>query len=463
MPEPGNKPTPALSGVSAAGAEPYALCMSCKAEFPAGSSECPICFVPLSVVRKCPSCQRVQSANHLRCIYCSAALGPVIMHSPTGDGALAIPAEEPRHWLPTELGLIIALVVVVGVILFFRLRPAPKLPDVVTGQSFVLHHTVLRSEPSVDAAPLMDLNPPLVVDIFDEVVDTMGNRWDRISAQNTKGYVRTRELAPPRGNDPERTFDLLKHSLIELDDPAILPDAVAAVDYYIKAFPKSPNVNEAKWLLAECTRRLAERSNWHSALVASAREQYGKIAESQSEFADRARQALAELPEGARGGRASRRATRSAGIPFTVMGGSTSGSPTPTSPDSPVRRLTVVSQTPIAVLLTHAVRVAGARDFQGTVDENIIVNNDVAIPSGSLSLLAFMQTDEGPSAVQTVSFRLTGVIVDHQTYSVSSEPVRVQPPPNSGQVSLGNRSDPQLPAGTRVIFRLTAPLVVVRR
>src|SRR6266513_6008596 len=58
-----------------AGAEPVIMCMSCNHEFPGGSEErCPECSVTLTVVHRCPKCERLQSLEHLSCFYCRIPL-----------------------------------------------------------------------------------------------------------------------------------------------------------------------------------------------------------------------------------------------------------------------------------------------------------------------------------------------------------------------------------------------------
>ncbi len=452
--------------------------MSCKAEYPAGASECPICYVPLSQVRRCPECQRTQSANHLRCIYCSGSLVPKLSTATAaapapgtakaarepGAAPLPFPLELARPRVPSELVIIGMLVVVIGLILFIRLRPGPEVEEGPIGQSYVLHATSLYQDPSLNAAPLKTLNPPAVVEIFDDVVDALGKRWLHVTSEGIKGYVLARELAPPKGTDPERSFDLLKHYVQELDDPAVLPEATAAAEYYRRAFPDSSHLEEVTWFLAECTRRLAER-NGQRALLDNAKQQYTKIAEGKGEFAERARQALSGFPAEGRAG-APRRPPRPSGLRLSVVGGSLTSSPPGSSavPNAPVRRLTVLSRTPIPVRLTAPLQVSSGVDFQALVDDNILVNSEIAVPKGSLSLLtvAGVQASAATRA-PAVTLQLTGIVVDHQTYGITAEAVRVDPPPNTSQTLASNRASPQLPPGTRVVFRLTSPLVVVRR
>src|SRR2546422_9760234 len=83
-----------------AGAEPVIMCLSCNHEFPAGSEErCLACGVMLTVVHRCPTCERLQSLEHLSCFYCRT---PLVVSPPALP--LLTPVRSPyergfRRWL----------------------------------------------------------------------------------------------------------------------------------------------------------------------------------------------------------------------------------------------------------------------------------------------------------------------------------------------------------------------------
>ncbi len=465
MAAPENNVTPSSEIQWGSGAEQATICTSCSTAFPPEATECPKCHVSLSLVRRCPDCKRIQSAHHSTCIYCSSSIVPEGPRGATVYRPLGPPREAPWRRVHRALVVLVGLVAVVTPVVYIRQkRASPKKPEEPIGQSYVLSRTSLRQAPSNDAPQIKDLQPPEVVDILAEAVDSVGNWWFRISSKGTRGYVRMRDLAPPKGTDPEKTFNLLRHSLLELDDPSILPEASAAAEYYRKAFPASSHVDEVMWLLAERTRQLAEHSERRQALLSSAKEQYEQIAQGSSEFAERARQVITRLSAGQRTVPSQQRVTPST-LEFSVVGGSlTSSHPSRAgSPNTPVRRLTVLSQTPILVRLTEPVQASPGVTFQGVIDEPILVNHELAIPRGSLSLLTIMEGAATPAArsAPPITLRLTAVVVDHRTYGTSAEAVRVEPPVEPSQGAPPDQPSPQLLAGTRVLFRLNAPIVVM--
>lgn len=452
-PAPGNKWAP--------GAEPLALCMSCNATFPPESTECPQCHVALSSVRKCPHCERIQSAQHVSCIYCANSFLQEEGLGPVAAGPIARQRELSRLELRITLAGAVVLAVLAGFALYKRHR-TPQRPQGPIGQSYVLRPTSMRSRASLDAPPIMDVQPGEIVNITDYAIDAMGNRWFRVTAHDISGFVRTQEVAPPKGTDPENSFVVLRHSLLGLDDPAVLPEASAAVDYYRRAFPGSLHADEVRWLLAEQTRELAERTGRPSALLANAREQYERIAQGSGEFAQRARELLSQLPPGERG-TSSRQGLSSAPLEFSLVGGSSppSHATSPGSPRVAVRRVTVLSRTPLLVRLTEPVQLSLGTTFQGEIEREIRVNNEVAIPKGSVTHLMVAAPGD-PRTSSSLGLRVAAVLIDNQIYRVSAAAVRVESPSGLSQSLLRNQPPPRLSAGTRVEFRLNAPLVVTR-
>lgn len=53
------------------GTEPVAVCFACDTTLPAETARCPVCDCAMSIVRRCPGCRRILSAQHIHCIYCS--------------------------------------------------------------------------------------------------------------------------------------------------------------------------------------------------------------------------------------------------------------------------------------------------------------------------------------------------------------------------------------------------------
>jgi hypothetical protein len=400
--------------------------------------------VGLSLVRKCPSCERVQSAQHLTCIYCANSF-----MQEEGLGVLAAAPLTRRQRAEERFRKVAvgaaALLVLAGAV-YFLVRRGVQTPSEPIARSYVLEATSMRSAPSPDAPPIKDLKPPEVVQITDFAVDSTGNRWFRILSKNLSGYVRTREVAPAKALNPERGFEALRHSLLALDDPSLLGEAAKAVDNYRETFPASPHRDEARWLLAERTRDLGERTDRR--LLSQARGRYEELAESGGEYAERAREALAQIPGAASS--SSRRQIPPRSLQFSVVGGADSSPHAGPAVEErlPVRRVTVLSQTPLIVRLTAPFELQPGAEAEGEIAEDIRVKDDVAIPRGSRARLAAWSGH--PDSGSPLTLRLTALVIADQTYEVSALAVR-------------DRLPAALVAGTRIEFRLGTPLVIRER
>jgi hypothetical protein len=246
----------------------------------------------------------------------------------------------------------------------------------------------------------------------------------------------------------------------------VLPEANEAVEYYRRRFPDSPHRDELIWLLAERTGSLASDPSKGGSLLASARELYGRLAEGSSEFAEPARQALAQLRTEGGGGR-TRPSLEPTPMRLSIVGGEAGPSQPAASASSggPVRRLTVVSRTPLVVSLPETAEVSPGAVLQGVIEQDVRVNREIAVPRGSPCQLAFTEVNAASSLrrLSSSSIRLTGLVVNGQTHRVSAVAVRIEPPTRSGVASFPDTSAPHLPAGTRIIFQLTEPLVLAQR
>ena len=66
------------------------------------------------------------------------------------------------------------------------------------------------------------------------------------------------------------------------------------------------------------------------------------------------------------------------------------------------------------------------------------------------------------AGVTTVTLRLTAVVVEGQAYRVSAGAVGIEPPNSSTPPAQAHSRVARLSAGTRLVFRLVAPLLVPR-
>jgi hypothetical protein len=130
-----------------------------------------------------------------------------------------------------------------------------------------------------------------------------------------------------------------------------------------------------------------------------------------------------------------------------------------------VHTLTLISQTPLFVRVTEPVEISPQTRFLGEIEQDIRVNDQVAVPKGSVCRLEAVEVP-GKAArdpgVTTVTLRLTAVVVEGQAYQVSAGAVRIEPPNSSAPPSQGRSRAAQLSAGTRLVFQLVKPLLVTR-
>jgi hypothetical protein len=290
-----------------AGAEPVIMCLSCNHEFPAGSEErCLGCGVMLTVVHRCPTCERLQSLEHLSCFYCRT---PLVVSPPALP--LLTPARNPyergvRRWLRVGARIItpqLAVAVLILLILagsFSNSKTTSRfslLDKTPMGHSYVLNHASLRQEASLQAPVVTQLRSREVVDIFDCASDALGNHWFGVISRGSKseGYVLVQDVAPPRATDPEKGARALRHSLLVLGSPAALPAAEAAVEYYQDVFPSSTHVDELRWLLAERKQRLGRHPKGRRGSLTGEEGFYVDVALASDNFADSAPEAPAQL------------------------------------------------------------------------------------------------------------------------------------------------------------------------
>ncbi|PYV24889.1 MAG: hypothetical protein DMG27_11735 [Acidobacteria bacterium] len=290
-----------------AGAEPVIMCMSCNHQFPAGSEErCPKCDVALTVVHRCPKCERLQSVEHVSCFYCRTPLAVLPPAPPRLTPVRSSYERGFRRWLRVGARIItpqLAVGILILLILgssFSKSKTSSRfslLDKTPMGHSYVLNKASLRQEASLQAPIVAQLRSPEVVDIVDCASDAAGNHWFGVISRGSKseGYVLAQEVTPPRATDPEKGARALRHSLLVLGNPATLPAAEAAVEYYQDVFPSSTHVDELRWLLAERKQRLSQHPKGRRGSLTGEEGFYVDVALARDDFADSAPEALAQL------------------------------------------------------------------------------------------------------------------------------------------------------------------------
>ncbi|MFB3920852.1 MAG: hypothetical protein ACE145_03975 [Terriglobia bacterium] len=431
--------------------------MSCNATYPAEATECPNCQVALSLVRKCPSCERTQSAQHLTCIYCANSFMQEDGLSVLAAGPWGLREKSAYARIQKFAALAVSVLILAGLAYYLYSQWVAYINRPIA-RTFVVrpYPVVMRKSPASNAPPVKDLQPSEKVDITKCVYDSAGNRWFRVISAGIKGYVSTEDVAPPEATkgDPDGGYAALRHSLLHLGDPAMLDYARDAVEYYHSIFPGNHHGDELTWLLAEQTRELAARSDRPRKLLATAREQYQKLANSGGEYAMRAREALDQLASEPTT-QPRPRSSKPRPLEFSIVGGTSGGTPTTAggAAGSPVRKVMVLDQTPLAIRLTSPLEMVPGAQGEGEIAEDIHVRTELAIPQGSRARLSVGPKSQTPGSspdATSLTLRLTALVIGDQTYPVSAFAVRSRPAST-------------LPLGTRIEFRLTTPLVLQER
>jgi hypothetical protein len=434
-----------------------AICMSCNSTFPPHFAECTNCQVALSVVRKCPACGKVQSAHHVTCIYCADSFLREEGLMPAGPGPLARRTERAEQRLRRIAFLALATLVLVGGALVLKRLLSEEVFEAV-GETYALESVSMRGKAATDAPLVKDLKPSDVVTITGYTHDLVGNRWFHVRSGEINGYLRAQEVAPPKSNDPEKGFEILRHSLMALENPQVLTQARQAVDLYHATFPASTHFDELRWLLAERSRELSEGSR-SPEMIGSARKIYEELAKGQSEFSDRAKEALDELGAPAAATKKTQPRVRPE-TEWNAGGGTATGTVgPPVNLSAPIRRVTVVSRLPLFVRLTRAAKISSGAILQGEFARDVRVSQEIAVPRGSSAVVMVGQEGAGK---KVENLRLTGATIRGESYMVSGYS-RGMEVPGAGKFAASRDLPSSLPAGTTIEFRLLSDLVVTQR
>ncbi len=271
--------------------------MICNAEHPPNTSECPICKVPLSLVRRCYSCSRVVSAKHRRCIHCGLLFfseGQQPSRTDTLEQIAEFRKKRERAQHRTALRGLTFAVPVFLIVLFSALLLTHRFSDNTEAStiatSYVLRSTGLRHAPSNSSSNVGALRGGELIDITGYVAGQADHGWVAINWKTQTAYVSFDLIGPPKVTDAVRGFDLLKSYVAIIEEPSMVAEAAKAVTYYVQAFPsQSLRSQELRWVLAERARQLAARGKSSEELVATARAQYQFLIDSNGSFAEPAR------------------------------------------------------------------------------------------------------------------------------------------------------------------------------
>lgn len=441
-------------------AKPLAICMICNAEFPETETHCPTCHQKLALMHRCPKCSRIVSAKHLRCPFCTRQfVKGEELDAPLSDAlTLKVETEKSRiraHQgkrqklvLLFSLGVFALVFVIATLVLHFQSRRSSG--RTLLGSSYTLHVLDVHREPSGQAFSTGKLAAGAIVQIIGIQRDDQGIDWFAIQQQDASGYVRVDELAPPKGANADGGYQLLNISFADLKDPAEAPDAMLAAELYRRTYPADPRGQELLWRLAGKCRELGV-GNQSRDMLATARRAYQELVAANGEYSARSLELLKEIPElPPTRGSSSRpgKDANPAGSPLEIIGASNI-QPAANKQTMP-HTLTLLNQTRVMVALPNA-QVQQGEALQAHVATDVITNNEVAIPGGSVCQVKVTgMSDSTVAGQKLVSLQLQSVQVGNRSYAVDS--MAVQLPVR----------DLSLKAGSPVLFRLRRSLVLSR-
>jgi hypothetical protein len=436
-------------------AKPLALCMMCDTEFPTQETRCPQCQSALSLVHRCPGCSRVVSAKHLRCPYCSQGFLKDDESGRSQRGNADAVSAARRQLSDARLrgqgrralwfGAAVFLTVFVLAVAIQRYRPGGGADSVVLGSSFVLHEVVLRESGSSLSPALGKLAPPAVVEITGTQQDVQGGNWFQIQWGQGTAYIPVSFVAPPKGNNADSGYTLLRISLLDLSDPAELGDAASAVKLYRNRYPVDARGEELLWILAEKGRELGLRRRDAKALAA-ARSAYNEISREHGKHAAGAAAVLANLTE------RSAASAPEAGQPTDSEAGAAAAAGGPGSwgvydDKTRARKVMLLDRTEVSVVLSAKQTVKDGEILTGQIARAVVSNGDTVIPGGSPCRVK-VTIRNSPSGKSSVELSLVEIQIGGKSHPVEAAPVYL----GSGQ-SVGR---------SRLSFRLRQSLILAQ-
>jgi hypothetical protein len=430
-------------------ARPFIMCMVCAEEFPDSQTTCPKCHVALSQVHRCPQCTRIVSIKHLRCPYCTRLFvkGNELEKEPDPAALAAAYAltksqvqrrEQHKQKKVMFFSILVFLAVFSTVTLLIHVRSRSVGPAVM-GTSYVLYPVELRQSPNGPVVSSNKLAAGSIVQITGVQQDGQGENWFQIAQDNSPAYVRVTDLAPPKGNNAESGYTLLKVSLLGLDNPQEADDAAKAVDLYRRLYSFDPRGEELLWILAARQRELGIRSHSQQLLTTS-RKNYEELAAGNGEYSSRSKDSLRHFSEH------SAAVPHAAPPPIEVIGATNVGTwKVADSSHAQPHKLMLLNQTKVLVKLSGTQAIQAGELLTGQIASNIIAGNEVVVPAGSGCKVKVISMSDNRLGLQLQSMQIAD-----RSYSVDAAPI---------QLSL---RDLTAKSGAPVLFRLRRSLVLYR-
>jgi hypothetical protein len=434
------------------GTEAIGLCMICGGEYETTRRECPDCHVSLSVVRRCPKCRRIVSAQHTKCVYCRTPFTHELPENASSTDE-APTTGRPRtskgvqRFRAAAVSLVTFMVVFILGFLFLRQVHREKFPLHTVAKSYLLRSVELRRAPSSGSSSVDTVAAGTNVNLIGYQSGEQGQRWMTVDWHGRVAYAPAEDLAPPKALDTNEGADVLKFYLLGMENAEDIDEAVRAVNYYAKAFPGDIHGEELRWILAERIRYWGQHGGpRQAALRQQARQQYEQIEASKGSFSAKAHDAMAtNLLATGSGARASSLPTgRKAKVDgLQVVGGAAEVQTSTVK--STGHEVLVLNRAQVIVHAEALSQLIVGAVISGRVAHAVKANGIVAIPEGAPCQLRVTRTG---SSDADVSLGLTSIEIDHRAYAVKSSAV---------ETPSGNGA-----ADRALVFHLDAPLVIER-
>ena len=403
-------------------AQAFLTCMACDTPYPHGQERCSACNAQLSLVRRCPHCQRILAARHEQCIYCAGSLLAkhnepekpedivAVRRSPTGSSQ--------RQLRAALFGVSVFVVVFLAGLLLVYVRQRREQPDSVA-RTYAFESVALRTEAKRSAATGATVPAGTVLPITGAVADEEGRQWFEVSHDSMRLFVPVTDVAPPSAETEVEGDRMLRTWLVGMKGSSHVAEAVQAVNQYCGRFAQSVRCEELRWAAAERIRALAAASG-EPALQERARGLYASIAQGQGPHSQAAAETLRDLPH------FKREREGAAGVQGAVR-------------IRGARQYSLIDRAEVHVHL-EAIRDAQAgTTLQAPVAREVVINGQIAVPRQSICSLAVVSVDGQKG---TAELRLVSIRIDGRDYRVSARPQIV----SSG--------------GALVVFQLDAPLLI---
>lgn len=406
--------------------EPFAVCMSCRSEFPLETTECPNCHVSLSVVRNCPGCGRILSAKHANCLYCGHVFVPPVSKGGPDTRAAARPYQRPlwRRIAAVAVSVGVFLAVFIGANLFTRYQQnMVSLPPKIAS-SYALRDATIYRDAIRSSAELGHLKPTDTVSIVGYRLAGQDLQWYQVDWEGQPAYTPAKDFAPPRIEKADGS-KLLELAILQIRTPEVIALAREAVRNYRQKFPQSRDGDQLMWILAERTRELSSTRRSQE-LFHQARGDYEKLASGSGELGENARKRLRELqwPPPLSGHK-----EESVAPAIQIVNGSSSGS----FQQNGANQISLMDQTELSIRVPLLAGIAEGAVLQGQVARSVRAGKEVAVRAGSVCDMRVVQVMHDR---KSVLLQLTSLQVGNHRLVVNTPPVVTSISPSRQEVSF---------------------------